>query len=82
MYEDANQLFKYEPTVQPVIANQVTVVDMPADSLPCPRELVQNREDSLMLSSKDESYWLPSSSFKVLSNLALVLTLVMINVLH
>ncbi|KAJ8719790.1 hypothetical protein PYW08_011965 [Mythimna loreyi] len=48
LYEDTNQ-YKFEPTVQPVVANQLTVVNMPADSFPCPRELSRSGEDSLML---------------------------------
>lgn len=75
-YEEANMAIK-EPTVQPVVVNQVSIVDMPIETLPCPSELSQNREDSLMLSSKDESYWQPGSSCNVLSSLKLILGLVL-----
>ncbi|XP_013184554.2 connectin [Amyelois transitella] len=77
-YDENNKSFKSEPTVQPVIANEVFVVNVPPESLVCTRDS-QNREDSLMLSS---GYWQPSSSFKILSNLALVFTLVVVSVFH
>lgn len=79
LYEDASQ-YKFEPTVQPVLANQLTIVNMPLESLPCPRELIRSGEDSLMLSSKDESYWQPNTSIRVLSKMSLVLTLLSISV--
>ncbi|KAL0879036.1 hypothetical protein ABMA27_004003 [Loxostege sticticalis] len=75
-YEETNMAIK-EPTVQPVVVNQVSIVDMPIETLPCPSELSQNREDSLMLSSKDESYWQPGSSCNILSSLKLILGLVL-----
>ncbi|XP_049700070.1 connectin [Helicoverpa armigera] len=78
MYED-NQ-YKFEPTVQPVVANQLTIVNMPVETLPCPRELVRSGEDSLMLSSKDESYWQSNTSLRVLPKLFLVVTLLTISV--
>lgn len=79
LYEDTNQ-YKFEPTVQPVVANQLTIVNMPVESLPCPRELVRSGEDSLMLSSKDENYWQSSTSIRILPKLFFVLTLLSISV--
>lgn len=76
--DDPSSQYKIEPTVQPVIANQVSLIDMPLEAMPCPSELVQKGEDSLMLSSKDESYWQSSSSFKTLTSFTLPLTLVLI----
>lgn len=79
LYEDSNQ-YKFEPTVQQVVENQLTIVNMPIESLPCPRELVRSGEDSLMLSSKDESYWQSSSSSQILSQFFLVFLLICISV--
>lgn len=76
--DDASSQYKMEPTVQPVLANQIAIVDMPIEAMPCPSELVQKGEDSLMLSSKDESYWQPSSSYKITTTFSLTLTLVLI----
>lgn len=78
-YEEASTAYKYEATVSTVTFDQVVLLDMPIEALACRNELSQNGEDSLMLSSKDESYWRPSSSFRILSNLSLVLTLVTIS---
>lgn len=78
IYEDTNQ-YKFEPTVQPVVINQVPVVSLPIEALPCPREL-RYGEDSLMLSSKDESYWQSSTSTRYLSSLSLVIVLTLISV--
>lgn len=78
-YEDTNQ-YKFEPTVQPVVTNQLTIVNMPVESLPCPRELVRSGEDSLMLSSKDESFWQPNASTQILPKLFFILTLLSISV--
>lgn len=61
-----------EATTETVI-DQVAIVDMPAEALPCPSEL--KGEDSLMLSSKDDSYWSPSSGPRLLSNLFFISTL-------
>lgn len=69
---------KLEPTVQPVIASQVSVADMPLELMPCPSQSVQKGEDSLMLSSKDESFWQASSSNQILMNVSLVLTLLLL----
>lgn len=66
--------YKYDDAVK-----QVAVVDIPSENLRCSGEVIRNGEDSLMLSSKDESYWQPSSSLKILSNLSLVLTLVIVS---
>ncbi|KAG6458996.1 hypothetical protein O3G_MSEX011153 [Manduca sexta] len=68
--------YKYEPTVQPIINNQVAVVSLTPESMPCPGEVVQKQEDSLMLSSKDESYWRSSASLNLLSSLYLSVTFV------
>lgn len=78
-YEEASPAYKYEATVSTVTFDQVVLLDMPIEALACRNELSQNGEDSLMLSSKDESYWRPSSSFRILSNLSLVLTFVTIS---
>lgn len=75
-YDEAQM--KYEPTVQPATVNQLSVVDVPLESMPCPSELVQKGEDSLMLSSKDESYWHSSSSFQINSDVFVILTLLVI----
>ncbi|XP_049875593.1 connectin-like [Pectinophora gossypiella] len=61
-----------EPTAQPIV-NQLVIVDMPTEALPCPRQLTG--EDSLMLSSKDESYG--NSSSLLICNVSLVLMLVL-----
>ena len=79
LYEDTNQ-YKFEPTVQPILANQLTIVNMPVETLPCPREVVRSGEDSLMLSSKDESYWQSNASIQILPKLFFVLTLLSISV--
>lgn len=77
--EDDDEIqLKYEPTVQPVIASQIAVVDMPLESMPCSSGLIQKGEDSLMLSSKDESFWQASSSNHILMNISLVLILLVI----
>ncbi|CAG9788301.1 unnamed protein product [Diatraea saccharalis] len=80
-YEETSQSFKPEPTVQPLVREQIPLTDIALDSLPCPSELSHNKEDSLMLSSKDENYWRNNSSITIISNLVLVLTMVLINVL-
>ncbi|CAH2090545.1 unnamed protein product [Euphydryas editha] len=80
-YVDPNPSYKFETTIKP-ITNEIALVEIPAESLPCPGELIQNGEDSLMLSSKDENYWQPSSSLKILSNLSLVLTLVILSIVN
>ncbi|XP_063828419.1 connectin-like [Ostrinia nubilalis] len=79
-YEETSQAFK-ETTAQPVVKSQISIFDVPIETLPCPSELVQNKEDSLMLSSKDESYWQPGSSCSVLSSLTLIVTLGLVCVL-
>lgn len=77
--EDDDEIqLKYKPTVQPVIASQIAVVDMPLESMPCSSGLIQKGEDSLMLSSKDESFWQASSSNHIMMNISLVLTLLVI----
>ncbi|XP_063538481.1 connectin-like [Cydia strobilella] len=81
VYEEASPSYKLEATAPPKL-EQVVVLDIPVQALTCSQEVPQNGEDSLMLSSKDESYWRPSSSFKILSNLSLVLTLVTISFLN
>ncbi|RVE46822.1 hypothetical protein evm_008530 [Chilo suppressalis] len=81
-YEETNQSLKSDPTVQPLVREQVTVIDMPVDSLPCPSELTQNKEDSLMLSSKDENYWRTNSCITVHSNLFTVLSLFVMTILQ
>ncbi|KAJ2951618.1 hypothetical protein O0L34_g13775 [Tuta absoluta] len=58
-----------ESTAEPIV-NQLVLVDMPPESLPCPRELTG--EDSLMLSAKDDTYN-PNSSHQIVSNMCLVL---------
>ncbi|XP_052748608.1 connectin-like [Galleria mellonella] len=78
--EGVNRLHKIETTVQP-FESQLTVVNIPVESLSCANKLAQNSEDSLMLSSKDESYW-KNSSFKLLSNLYLVSTLLLSSILY
>ncbi|KAM3960207.1 uncharacterized protein ACR2FA_005689 [Aphomia sociella] len=80
--EEVNQRLKLIPTVQPVIVNQLPIIDMPVESLPCSSKLVQNSEDSLMLSSKDENYWKSNSNIKVFSSLCLGITLFVIRVLN
>lgn len=78
IYEDTNQ-YKLQLTVQPVVVNEIAVVSMPIDTLPCPREL-RNGEDSLMLSSKDDSYWQTNSSKQYPSSVLFVLILALISV--
>ncbi|XP_041981247.1 connectin-like [Aricia agestis] len=73
--EEIYDPLKYEATVKP--EEQVFVVDIPAKTLPCPG-LVRNGEDSQMLSSKDENYWLPSSSTMLVSSLSTVISLLII----
>lgn len=67
---DENQ----NPTAQSMIANQLVLVDIPAETLPCPRELTQNGEGSMMLSSKDKSFWNSNSSSRLISSLLLILS--------
>lgn len=81
VYGETKPSYKYEETIKS-LENQVTLVDIPAQALPCPGKLVQNGEDSLMLSSKEENYWLSNSSLKILSNLWLVLTLTITTVFY
>lgn len=71
LYDDLTQ-YKLESTDEPVVQNQITLTDIPHDSLPCPRDLVDKGEDSLMLSSKDESFWLSGSGVNVLIDLSLL----------
>lgn len=77
LQQDGNEEDAYDTTAYNTV-KQVAVVDIPSENLRCAGEVIRNGEDSLMLSSKDESYWQPSSSFKILSNLSLVLTLVIV----
>ncbi|XP_045537053.1 connectin [Papilio machaon] len=49
-------------TTETSLSNEVVLVDVPIESLTCPGEKLPKREDSLMLSSKDESYWQSNSS--------------------
>ncbi|XP_047997877.1 connectin-like [Leguminivora glycinivorella] len=79
IYEDAIPPYKLESTVPPTV-EQVAVLNIPFETLACAQS--SQNKDSLMLSSKDESYWRPSSSFKILSNLSLVLTLVTISYMN
>ncbi|CAK1543239.1 unnamed protein product [Leptosia nina] len=75
--DEAMTTNKYGP--DKLLLNQVVLVDMPPETLPCPSQLGQNGEDSLMLSSKDENYWQPNCSIKILTNyliLALVLVII------
>ncbi|CAH3977798.1 unnamed protein product [Pieris brassicae] len=61
------------------LENQVVLVDMPSETLPCPGQLGHNGEDSLMLSSKDENYWQQSSSVKALSNCFLLILTILLH---
>ncbi|KAG7301839.1 hypothetical protein JYU34_013227 [Plutella xylostella] len=71
-----------KPSAQSMVADQLTVVDIPADTLPCPQQL-RNGEDSLMLSSKDKSYWRPSSSGRAVVSVVLVMSAsVTVRLLH
>lgn len=78
-YEDNSTAYQNEPTAEPMVVNQLQVTQLSAENLPC--EIIRNGEDSLMLSSKDESYWKSSGSRRsvkltslvVLSNLILYL---------
>lgn len=79
LYEDTNQ-YKFEPTLQPVVSNQLIIVNMPVETLPCPRQLVRSGEDSLMLSSKDENYWQSNISIRILPKWFFILTLLSISV--
>lgn len=56
--------------------DQVVLINLPVDTLPCPSEL--NGEDSLMLSSKDENYWRSASGTTVMSSFRLVLSIVLL----
>ncbi|CAH2041125.1 unnamed protein product, partial [Iphiclides podalirius] len=56
-----NPLYKLDGTEMPQ-TDEVTLVDIPLESLPCPGEELHKGEDSLMLSSKDESFWQQNSS--------------------
>ncbi|CAB3247024.1 unnamed protein product [Arctia plantaginis] len=78
LYDDTIQL-RPEPTVQPVVSHKLVVVSLPIETLPCPREL-RNGEDSLMLSSKDESFWQPNNTFRYFSSLPLVIILTLLSV--
>lgn len=62
VYAD-NPLYKLDTTDKPV-TNEVALVDVPVESLLCPGEKLHKGEDSLMLSSKDETYWQSNSSLK------------------
>ncbi|XP_068629433.1 connectin-like [Battus philenor] len=59
LYDD-NTPYKFDTTKKPVL--EMAFVDVPIESLPCPGETLHNGEDSLMLSSKDESFWQQNSS--------------------
>ncbi|XP_050666788.1 connectin-like [Leptidea sinapis] len=72
--------FKYED--EKSLANQIVLVDIPPETLPCPNKLGHNGEDSLMLSSKDESFWLPNSSVKCLSSLFSIVSLLLLYTLY
>lgn len=76
-YDDPNK-YKQETTTQSIITNQLSIVSVPPELLLCSNELVENAEDSLMLSSKHESYWRPNLSNKLLSNLSLMVILIVI----
>ncbi|CAG9583387.1 unnamed protein product [Danaus chrysippus] len=72
---DISSQYKFETTTK-LFANEVILVDIPPETLSCPGELVATGEDSLMLSSKDESYWHSNSCMKTLSSFLMMLTLV------
>ncbi|XP_038212644.1 connectin-like [Zerene cesonia] len=78
-YSEANGAYKLEDEKS---INQVVLVDMPPESLPCPGQLGQNGEDSLMLSSKDENYWQSSSSVKLVSSVFVIFTTLLLNLFH
>ncbi|XP_013145551.1 PREDICTED: connectin-like [Papilio polytes] len=63
LYAD-NPLYKLD-TTERNISSEVVLVDVPIEMLPCPGEKLPKGEDSLMLSSKDESYWQSNSSIKL-----------------
>lgn len=71
LYEDTPTAYQNNPTLKTVVMNQLRVVDVPASQLTC--EVLQNREDSLMLSSKVESFWSSSASIRVSSKIYLTL---------
>ncbi|CAK1582563.1 unnamed protein product [Parnassius mnemosyne] len=76
-YED-NPLYKFDRTEKPV-TDELVLVDISVESLPCPGETLLKSEDSLMLSAKDESYWLQSSSTRNNLNHAIGLALIVIS---
>lgn len=74
--QGAEQILTKEAIIlEPTEIDQVVLVNLPVDTLPCPSEL--NGEDSLMLSSKDENYWRSASGATVVSSFRLVLSIVL-----
>lgn len=74
--KDTEQILTKEAIIiEPTEIDQVALVNLPVDTLPCPSEL--NGEDSLMLSSKDENYWRSPSRATVVSSFGLVLNIVL-----
>ncbi|XP_012545315.1 connectin [Bombyx mori] len=78
--EDYEGIDQHKADAAPGPATQVVLVDVPAESLPCPGKPIQNGEDSLMLSSKDETYWRPNSSSVSISSLSLTLASLLIRI--
>lgn len=80
LYED-NPLYKLVVTERPV---EMPLVDIPSESLPCPGEELHKGEDSLMLSSKDQSLWQQnlSPSWRKISTASLLFSLVMFVIFH
>lgn len=74
--KDGEQILTKEAIImEPTEIDQVVLVNLPVDTLPCPSEL--NGEDSLMLSSKDENYWRSPSGATIVSSFGLLLTIVL-----
>ncbi|OWR54044.1 hypothetical protein KGM_207235 [Danaus plexippus plexippus] len=74
---DISSQYKFETTTK-LFANEVVLVDIPPETLSCQGELVATGEDSLMLSSKDDSYWHSNTCMKTLSSFLMMFTLVII----
>ncbi|KAL4715670.1 hypothetical protein ACJJTC_006249 [Scirpophaga incertulas] len=73
--EGTNQALKTDPTVEPFIKEQLPIVNMPSGALLCSREMVQNKEDSLMLKSIGKVLWGGNASSKLRVYSSLVLKL-------
>lgn len=75
--KDTEQILTKESIImEPTEIDQIALVNLPVDTLPCPSEM--NGEDSLMLSSKDENYWRSPSGATVVTSFGLVLNIILV----